>query len=45
MLVAPHVHVYQVTCPVCGEEYTVSEARAGTGYFPMSAPSGLADQR
>jgi hypothetical protein len=28
MLVAPHVHVYQVTCPVCGEEYTVSEARA-----------------
>jgi hypothetical protein len=25
MLVAAHHHVYQVTCPTCGEEYTISD--------------------
>jgi hypothetical protein len=25
ILVAPHHHVYQVTCPTCSEEYTISD--------------------
>jgi phage terminase large subunit GpA-like protein len=25
ILVAAHHHVYQVTCPACGEEYTISD--------------------
>jgi hypothetical protein len=25
ILVAAHHHVYQVTCPTCGEEYTISD--------------------
>jgi hypothetical protein len=26
ILVAAHHHVYQVTCPTCGEEYTISDS-------------------
>ncbi len=26
ILLAPHFNVYQVTCPTCGETYTVSES-------------------
>jgi len=25
--VAPHVRVYRVRCPVCGDDYTVSDVR------------------
>jgi len=25
ILVAAHHHVYRVTCPACGEEYTISD--------------------
>jgi hypothetical protein len=25
ILVAAHHHVYQVTCPACGEDYTISD--------------------
>ena len=26
ILVAPHVRAYRVTCPLCGDEFTVSDA-------------------